>query len=157
MTNFRIVVGVDGSAGARAALRWAIREARARGGSVHAVSAWEWAFPQLRTQDTAQQQTRMIEAMLVEEIESVPPYETTGVPVAYTATEGQPADVLVEAAHHADLLVLGSHGHSRQLHRIMGSVTEACIRDATCPVVVLPVHFSGAGQPTAVNEPVRLS
>ena len=36
-----IVVGVDGSPGSVAALRWAIREASARGRAVHAVTAWE--------------------------------------------------------------------------------------------------------------------
>src|SRR6185437_15197905 len=35
-----VVVGVDGSAGARAALRWAIAEARLRGARLRAVHAW---------------------------------------------------------------------------------------------------------------------
>jgi nucleotide-binding universal stress UspA family protein len=36
-----IVVGVDGSTGSLAALRWAIRGASARGEAVYAVTAWE--------------------------------------------------------------------------------------------------------------------
>lgn len=36
----RIVVGVDGSAGSLAALKWAIHEARLRGATVHAVLGW---------------------------------------------------------------------------------------------------------------------
>ncbi|PZS39419.1 MAG: hypothetical protein DLM62_08350 [Pseudonocardiales bacterium] len=37
----RIVVGVDGSPGSLAALRWAVQEASSRGGVVHAVTSWE--------------------------------------------------------------------------------------------------------------------
>jgi nucleotide-binding universal stress UspA family protein len=36
----RIVVGVDGSQGARAALEWAVAEARLRGDTVEVVHAW---------------------------------------------------------------------------------------------------------------------
>ena len=36
-------------------------------------------------------------------------------------------------------LVLGSHGHRRVRHTVLGSVSEDCIRKATCPVVVIPV------------------
>jgi nucleotide-binding universal stress UspA family protein len=50
--------------------------------------------------------------------------------------EGRPADVLAAAGHNADLLVLGSHGHSRVPHTVLGSVSEECIRKAACPVVI---------------------
>jgi nucleotide-binding universal stress UspA family protein len=137
-TNYRIVVGVDGSAGARAALRWAVREAHFRGGAVHVVNAWRSEFRELRHADTALRLTRFAEEMLEREVESLPLYQLAGVPVAREAFEGKPADVLVRAARDADLLVLGSHGHSRLLHQVLGSVTEDCIRKADCPVVVLP-------------------
>jgi len=38
----RIVVGVDGSPGAQAALRWALQEARLRSAPVHVVLAWRY-------------------------------------------------------------------------------------------------------------------
>ena len=37
----RIVVGVDGSASSRTALRWAVRQANLTNGTVDAVLAWE--------------------------------------------------------------------------------------------------------------------
>lgn len=36
----RVVVGVDGSEDAAAALSWAVEEARVRGGTLHAVYTW---------------------------------------------------------------------------------------------------------------------
>ena len=39
-----VVVGVDGSPGARAALRWALREARLRNSPVRAVHAWTFGY-----------------------------------------------------------------------------------------------------------------
>jgi Universal stress protein family len=69
------------------------------------------------------------------------------VPLACEAIEGTPSDVLAAAARDADLLVLGSHGHSRQLHQVVGSVTEECIRKAGCPVVVLPAGIDIGGGP----------
>lgn len=37
-----IVVGVDGSNHSKEALRWAVAQAKAIGGRVHAVMSWEW-------------------------------------------------------------------------------------------------------------------
>ncbi|WP_131822963.1 universal stress protein, partial [Mycobacteroides chelonae] len=41
-----IAVGVDGSAGSLAALRWALAEARRRGSTVRAVHAWQLPYHQ---------------------------------------------------------------------------------------------------------------
>ena len=40
----RILVGVDGSAGSRRALRWAVEEAAAHGGAVQAVTVWQTLY-----------------------------------------------------------------------------------------------------------------
>ena len=61
------------------------------------------------------------------------------VAVAAEVAAGPAAEVLTGAATDADLLVLGSHGHGRLFHAVVGSVAEQCIRAAVCPVVVVPV------------------
>jgi nucleotide-binding universal stress UspA family protein len=50
--------------------------------------------------------------------------------------------------------VLGSHGHSRVRHTVLGSVSEDCIRKAACPVVVIPVPV---GTQQHGTEPARRS
>ena len=139
--TYRIVVGVDGSEGGRRALRWAIREAAARGGTVQAVIAWRWDSLDRPpyTASRADEEKQRSQNVVDHEIASIPGFERAGVAIAFEVAEGRPADVLSAAARSADLLVLGSHGHGRMRHTVLGSVSEECIREASCPVVVLPV------------------
>ena len=47
-----------------------------------------------------------------------------------------PAPVLVEASKGADLLVVGSRGHGEFVGMLIGSVSEYCVTNAHCPVLV---------------------
>jgi nucleotide-binding universal stress UspA family protein len=136
-TDRVIVVGVDGSEGGRRALHWAVQEAAARGGTVQAVAVWRWDLPSggLDLTSSAEDPKQRAEELLAQEVAALPP----GRPVASQVLEGRPAAALGAAARTADLLVLGSHGHSRVWHTVLGSVAEECARTATCPVVVIPV------------------
>ncbi|MEI8102129.1 MAG: universal stress protein [Chlorobium sp.] len=40
--------------------------------------------------------------------------------------------------HGADMIMLGSHGHGALFHLLIGSVSEGVIRQATCPVIIVP-------------------
>jgi universal stress protein A len=53
---------------------------------------------------------------------------------------GVPHRVIVEYAteHAADLVVLGSHGHGPVVHFLLGSVAERVVRQAVCPVLIVP-------------------
>jgi nucleotide-binding universal stress UspA family protein len=137
--NYQIVVGVDGSDGGRRALAWAVREATARGGTVQAVMAWRWdgieTLPPVAPNPTEQRDTAA--RILAREVGRLPA-EYAGVTIATEVVEGLAAEVLTAAARGADLLVLGSHGHGRIHHTVLGSVSEECARKATCPVVVVP-------------------
>jgi len=61
------------------------------------------------------------------------------VPFEHKLLVGDPATVLVEAAdeENADLIVLGTHGRTGLTRLLMGSVAEAVVRRAKCPVLVV--------------------
>jgi len=148
--NTLIVVGVDGSEGGRRALRGAVAEATRTGGAVEAVTAWQWdgyeGAVMASTNPTAERERA--ERISATEIDAVTAELGSAVPVAREVVEGPAAKVLSAAAGRAHEMVLGSHGHGRLRHALVGSVTEECIREATCPVVVVPV-------PHTANPPTR--
>jgi nucleotide-binding universal stress UspA family protein len=137
MQTYRIVVGFDGSDGGIRALSWAVAEAAKRGGTVQAVMAWQWTEPELGT-DVRAAHGEMARLSLEEAIATARQGHPE-VPVAAEAVPGAPAEALTGAATDADLLVLGSHGHGRLFHAVLGSVAEQCVRAGVCPVVVIPV------------------
>jgi len=140
-TRHLIVVGVDGSDGGRRALDWAVGEADARGSAVEAVTAWSWdglefgPVTATNPREAKERATRVLD----DEIRALVARHGSHIPVATQVIEGSPGVALAHAARSADLLVLGSHGHSRVRHTVLGSVSEDCIRRAVCPVVVIPV------------------
>lgn len=54
-----------------------------------------------------------------------------------TVTEGHPAQVLIDLAADAELLVLGSRGRGGLAGAVLGSVSLHCVGHAPCPVVVV--------------------
>lgn len=140
-TTHLIVVGVDGSEGGQRALHWAVAEAAHRGSAVQAVTSWRWdgleTLPPVAY--SAEEERQRAADILRRAIDTLGPTERAGVPISEEVVEGRAADALTAAARGADLLVLGSHGHSRVWHTVLGSVGEECVRKATCPVVVVPV------------------
>jgi nucleotide-binding universal stress UspA family protein len=139
-SSYLLVVGVDGSEGGRRALDWAAQEAATRGGAVQAVIAWSWDGLEYGpvTASGPEEEARRAGEVLEREVTALTDRRGSAFPVATEVIEGRPADVLAAAGGAADLLVLGSHGHSRVRHTVLGSVSEDCIRKATCPVVVIP-------------------
>ena len=136
-----IVVGVDGSEGSRDALRWALAEAGLRGATVRAIHAWSLpvafggptmppqAFDPSEVHDHAQ---RSLDAAVDEVAGSSP-----SVAVERVVEQGAAADVLVQAAEHADLLVVGSRGRGGFAGLLLGSVSQQCAHHAACPVVIV--------------------
>ena len=134
----RIVVGVDGSQSSKAALRWAIRQAKLAGASVDAVTAWRYptGYGWAPIADGEIDFETEAKKTLVEALGEVSGLEPE-VPVRPLVAEGHAAEVLLRTAQGADLLVVGSRGHGGFTSALVGSVSLYCVLHAHCPVLVL--------------------
>lgn len=59
--------------------------------------------------------------------------------VTIDVRDGEPAESIAEAAMHygAELIVMATHARTGLPHLVLGSVAEALIRSACCPVLVI--------------------
>jgi nucleotide-binding universal stress UspA family protein len=145
----RIVVGVDGSPSSRTALRWAVRQAELTGATLDAVIAWQYpahlgtyGWAPVAMQDQGTDYCELAEKALTEAINAVVD-PASDVTVRPRAAHGNPAQVLLDAARGADLLVVGSRGHSGFTGALLGSVSQHCVHHSPCPVAVIRGHLPG--------------
>jgi len=135
-----IVVGVDGSAHAEAALELAAEEASLRKARLLVVCAW--LFPTMvdpagvvvpqtfeGLQDEAEQ---IVKAACARVAELQPQVVCEG-----KAMAGQPAEVLLKEAEQADMIVVGSRGRGGFSSLLLGSVSQQVVHHAHCPVMVV--------------------
>lgn len=136
-----IVVGVDGSEGSDAAVRWAVEEARLHGDTVEALSVWPVSFvghgPAMPPVDGV-----TAESTAARQVEAAPA-GTVGagdVPVDVTCLSGNPGVVLRKeaASKPADLVVIGRTREYLGYEILAGSVSRAVRRGGSRPVVVVP-------------------
>ncbi|MGH2878343.1 MAG: universal stress protein [Solirubrobacteraceae bacterium] len=145
----RIGVGFSSSQEGRAAIRLARELARAAGGNVHviagaglepALASYAFSSPALGEvedeiyADTERTLTRVCEEICADE----------GVALEHETVRGDPATVLIERSGDLDLLVLGSRAYGPLRHAFLGSVSARAMREAHCPVLVLPRGAEGA-------------
>lgn len=131
-----IVVGVDGSEHAVAALRWAVDEARLRGWTVRALALWE--FPHVFNPVTL---VSLPADPFIDEARhaldlALDAVDTNGVEIRAEVIEGSAAQHLVDASGDADLLVVGSRGRGGFGGLLLGSVSQHVATNAWCPVLV---------------------
>jgi nucleotide-binding universal stress UspA family protein len=142
----KIVVGVDGSAHAAAALRWAAEEAALRSARLEVVHAWTFVpvatpadsglVPMAWTDnvellDVTRRAAEDAAAAQVAEVLG-PDQEAT-----ITVVENGPAEALLAAAADADLLVVGNRGRGNLAAAFLGSTSAKVADEAPCPVVVV--------------------
>lgn len=130
-----IVIGTDGSPGACHALDVAFAEAELRGSRLRAVQAWAW--PHLggfepASRESEQDTLRALKVSLAGHRDRHP-----GVDVVAEVVHGHPVEVLREAAADADLLVVGSRGHGQLAGMLIGSISQALLHHAPCPLAVV--------------------
>lgn len=124
-----VVVGVDGSAASLAAVAFAAEEAELREAPLLAVcaladSAGSLGSAHLLKEDFGQAMARCEKAH-------------PGLAVHRQVADGAARGALLTAAHSAQLLVVGSRGREGVAGMMLGSVSQAVLHHATCPVGVV--------------------
>ena len=135
-----VVVGVDGSPTSDAAIATAFDEASWRGAEVVAVHAWsQYASDHVRFQsiDEGREQVEQAEHELLAQRLAGWQEKYPDVAVRRVVTSGRPVERLLEHAVGAQLMVVGSRGSGGFSGMLLGSTSQALIRHATCPLLVV--------------------
>ena len=143
----KILVAVDGSADAVAALRHAAELARDQHATLVVVTVVPAAPPQVAAPSavgpTAAETEAAYERILRRAVETVP----ADVGVVTRIARGRPARAIAEVAGETgcDLIVMGAHGHGRLHHALIGSTSDAVVRSADRPVLLMRASCSLRG------------
>ncbi|HAN70449.1 MAG TPA: universal stress protein UspA [Actinobacteria bacterium] len=138
-----IVVGIDGSPAAEAALRFAFDEASRHGWSIQAVHAWDVPAYDLiivpngpvpvPLSNVADDEVRLTSEILAGFRDDYPDVE-----VIENLVRAPAVMALLDASKGAAMVVVGSHGHGPAIGALLGSVSHGLVHRATLPVVVVP-------------------
>lgn len=135
-----IIVGVDDSRGARAALRWALDYAEQAKAPLVAVTAIDLpqivgraaTLPELGQQEDIKKAAAQWLRDLLNELR-----RPSSVDVSLHVGEGHPVDVLVKESKDAQLLVVGARGAGTFHRLLLGSVSSGVLHHSHCSVVIV--------------------
>jgi nucleotide-binding universal stress UspA family protein len=138
-----IVVGVDGSACARAALEFAVRETALRKAHLRIICAWEippaiyaGGFAPALDKSTIDGFRTGADKVVQEAVAKAKELDSA-IECEGNVAQGQPAEVLLQEARDADLIVVGNRGHGGFGSLLLGSVSHQVVQHALCPVTVV--------------------
>jgi nucleotide-binding universal stress UspA family protein len=136
-----VVVGVDGADGSGPALGFAFEEAAARGAELVAVHAFSGHVPPeveselpliYDADDVRREEGRQLTELLAPHRHRFPKVRVTE-----RLRSGRAARALVEASTEAQLVVVGARGRGGFAGLLLGSVSQAVLHHARCPVAIV--------------------
>lgn len=135
----QVVVGVDGSAGSKAALAFGFAEAADRQAELRAIYVFDAttlqtmaSLPQADLHRLHVNAADTLRRLVIAHAEHYP-----DVKICCEVLSGAPATTLTTAAVGAELLVLGSRGHGDVATLLLGSTSHTVLHNASCPVAVV--------------------
>ena len=130
----RILVALDGSADASAALRHAVDLARDQNALMTLLTVSPSQPTPVGAGTSAPPDLHCFhEKLLREATDSIP----ADIGVRTRLERGNPAETILRIAAGHDLVVMGSHGHSRVHRALLGSVSERVLKGSTVPVLLM--------------------
>ena len=149
----RVAVGVRSSTEQDAVLRAAFATAAARGPGLQVLHAWRLDSGYDDVVTARSHGVEWTDRATQELAEAVSPLEERfpDVKVDLRVLHEQAAHALVEESADCDLLVIGRPTHGAVVHHL-GGTARALLRDATCPVLVVPTRASGSEESDGLDE-----
>jgi nucleotide-binding universal stress UspA family protein len=146
LADNRIVVGVDGSDSALAALRWAIDEAQLTNQQLEVVAVWQPSDAYDALTGVAIRSAQDMEAARRADIDTMlsvadPTGLRSSMNVEPRVRSGNAAEELLRASTGASMLVVGARGRDGFVGLLLGSVATAVTHHSSCPVVVVPAGY----------------
>jgi nucleotide-binding universal stress UspA family protein len=137
-----IVVGVDEGPSSRHAVDFALRVAEAEKAPVLALRAWHDAALErsgvvLALRQDLDEELRRAETASVDAVLTPAMADHPGVVVTTDVVAAHPQRVLTDASQHAALVVVGTRGRGGFSGLLLGSVSQALLQHAHCPVAVV--------------------
>lgn len=133
-----VVVGMDASTGAKAALEWALEFAPPEV-PIRVIGAWHassWLSADKWAWDIEAERANEEFNVAIDEVEKK---VGRAIGTERSFGTGQPASMLLEVAPSTGLLVVGERGRRGVKAAILGSVATEVLHRASCPVAVIPV------------------
>jgi nucleotide-binding universal stress UspA family protein/CBS domain-containing protein len=147
----QIVVAYDGSEGAQTALRTGIALAKKAGAKISSISVKEHLpryAASLSEVLAAKEEIDEHFRALTKQAQDTAALE--GLDLEASVEQGHEVETILDFAHtqRADLIAVGSHGHSRMLKHVIGSTAFSVARLASCSVIVVraPARARTSGQ-----------
>jgi nucleotide-binding universal stress UspA family protein len=142
-----ILLATDGSSDAALALETAVNLANTTNSELHVVTAAR-GYPayDIRIEEVAEQLRQEAQEVLDEQVRRVEEVGGT-VQEAHVRVGERRSDEIVKVAEEirAGLIVMGSRGLGGVRRTLMGSVSDAVVRHAHCPVLIVRRHEDADG------------
>lgn len=143
----KVLLATDGSKFSEAAIQAIISQCQPQGTEVKVLNVVDLPLliPPLYAAEFRDESMKQGEE-LVRQAEQ--PLAKAGYKVQTEVEEGDPKSKIVEdaALWNADLIVLGSHGRTGLDRFLMGSVSDAVVRHASCSVQIVRISANGHGK-----------
>jgi nucleotide-binding universal stress UspA family protein len=143
VSRFRtLLVPIDFSDSASRTIELAVEMARGARATLHLLHAYEVPLGTIPPYGVAVPESLLAQVRdaAARRLEKAAHQVTAaGLPCETHVVHGPAADAIVEAAERlgADLVVMGTHGHTGLKHALLGSVAERTVRGAPCPVLTI--------------------
>jgi len=136
--NSEVVVGVDGSAGSAAAVRWAAHLAESNRDLLAIVHSSDACDSVLAQSSAVRAELRAAVRPLVDAAREIAALAEPALPVRSEILLGTPWRQLADLSRRAGLLVVGRSGQNRARTVLLGSTPTRLAARTSCPLAVVP-------------------